>query len=76
MLGPWLAAQCSGQLNMMELHLIVSDNVAFFTPEEMAAKLRISLRKFQQMLKDGTAPKHIRLGTKVLFAVTKEGANG
>ena len=50
-------------------------NTAFLTPEEMAAKLRISLRKLQQMVKDGTAPKHLRLGSRLLFVVGKEATN-
>ena len=47
--------------------MLATDNLIFLRPEEMAAKLRISLRKLQQMMKAGTAPKHIRLGTKVVF---------
>ena len=54
----------------------VTDNVAFLTPEEMAARLRISLRKLQQMMKDGSAPKHIRLGRRVLFVIEREVAHG
>jgi excisionase family DNA binding protein len=49
----------------------VSEDLAFLTPEEMAVKLRISIRKLQSMIKDGSAPEHIRLGNKVLFLVTK-----
>jgi excisionase family DNA binding protein len=50
----------------------VTQDVVFLTPEEMAAKLRISVRKLQQMMKDGTAPEHIKLGGRVLFAVEGE----
>lgn len=50
----------------------VSSATAYLTPEEMAVKLRISLRKLQQMMKDGTAPTHIRVGSKVLFPVEQE----
>lgn len=53
----------------------VASDTAFLTPEEMAAKLRISIRKLQQMMKDGTAPKHIKLGSKVVFPVTREGGH-
>lgn len=52
--------------------LEVTAGVSFLTPTEMAAKLRISLRTLQQMLKDGTAPPHHRLGSKVLFLVRSE----
>lgn len=48
----------------------VSYNAKFLTPEEMAAKLRISLRKLQKMVKEGTAPHHVRLGSKLVFIVT------
>ena len=47
-------------------------NEAFLTPEEMAAKLRISLRTLQKMMKDGIAPKFIRLGHRVLFVTQCE----
>lgn len=50
----------------------ITQKTAFLTPEEMAAKLRISIRKLQQMMKDGTGPKHIKLGGKVLFPVEEE----
>ncbi len=30
--------------------------------QEVAALLKVSLRKFEQMVKDGKAPPHIRLG--------------
>lgn len=50
----------------------ITTTSAFLTPEEMAAKLRISIRKLQQMIKDGTAPKHIKLGGKLLFPVNAE----
>jgi predicted DNA-binding transcriptional regulator AlpA len=50
----------------------ITEDIAFMTPEEMAAKLRISIRKLQQMMKLGTAPKHVKLGGKVLFPVEKE----
>ena len=53
----------------------VTSNEVFLTPEEMAAKLRISIRKLQQMVKDGTAPKHVRLGSKLLFVVEKEASH-
>lgn len=49
----------------------VNSNSAFLTPVEMAAKLRISIRKLQQMVKEGTAPKHIRLGAKLLFVLSE-----
>lgn len=49
----------------------VTSNSAFLTPVEMAAKLRISIRKLQQMVKDGSAPKHIRLGAKLLFVMNE-----
>ena len=51
--------------------MLATDNLIFLRPEEMAAKLRISLRKLQQMMKAGTAPKHIRLGNKVVFLEKK-----
>ena len=54
--------------------MLATDNVVFLRPEEMAAKLRISLRKLQQMMRDGTAPKHIRLGTKVVFLEKSDGS--
>ena len=41
----------------------------YLTPEEMAARLRISLRKLYLMMKQGTAPEHIRLGHKLLFVI-------
>lgn len=47
----------------------ITQKTTFLTPEEMAAKLRISLRKLQQMMKDGTSPEHIKLGNKVVFPV-------
>ncbi len=47
----------------------LSDDTALLRPEEMASKLCISLRTLQKMLKDGTAPDHIRLGRKVLFPI-------
>lgn len=50
----------------------ISQKMAFLTPEEMAVKLRVSIRKLQQMMKDGTGPKHIKLGGKVLFPVETE----
>lgn len=49
----------------------ITHTMAFLTPEEMAAKLRISIRKLQQMMKDGTAPEHVKLGGKVLFPIEK-----
>ena len=49
----------------------ITSTSAYFTPEEMAATLRISIRKLQKMMKEGTAPKHIKVGTKVLFPVEK-----
>ena len=55
--------------------MILNTKTAFLTPEEAAAKLRISIRKLQQMVKDGTAPRHMKLGTKVLFVVEREGDN-
>ena len=48
----------------------ITKMMAFLTPVEMAAKLRISLRKLQQMVKEGTAPKHIKLGGKLLFLLS------
>jgi hypothetical protein len=42
----------------------------------MAATLRISLRKLQKMMKEGTASEHIRLGTKVVFLVDKDVNHG
>jgi excisionase family DNA binding protein len=53
----------------------LNTKMAFLTPEEMAAKLRISIRKLQQMVKDGTAPKHMKLGAKVLFVIERVGGN-
>jgi predicted DNA-binding transcriptional regulator AlpA len=50
----------------------VTTDVAFLTPEEMAAKLRISIRKLQKMVKEGTAPKHLRLGSRLVFVVGRE----
>ena len=52
--------------------MTVSESMAFLTPEEMAVKLHISIRKLQQMMKDNCAPEHIRLGAKVLFVMKKE----
>ncbi|KAB2942288.1 MAG: helix-turn-helix domain-containing protein [Hyphomicrobium sp.] len=55
----------------------VNAGIVFLTPEEMAAKLRISIRKLQQMMKDGAAPEHVRLGARVLFVVPEgSDANG
>jgi len=58
------------------MKLVLNPGTEFLTPEEMAAKLRISLRKLRQMTKDGTAPEHIKLGGKVLFPVEKEVRHG
>ena len=49
----------------------ITETTAFLTPEDMAAKLRISLRKLHQMMKDGTAPKHVKLGGRTVFPVLK-----
>lgn len=46
----------------------IEDTLAFLTPEEMAAKLRISLRTLHKMMRKG-APEHIRLGGRVLFVM-------
>ncbi len=54
------------------MRVVISPSIQFLTPEEMAAKLRISLRKLRQMTKEGTAPRHIKLGGKVLFPIEKE----
>lgn len=54
----------------------ITQEAAFLTPEEMAAKLRISIRKLQQMMKDGTAPKHIKFGGRVLFPIEQEVRHG
>lgn len=54
----------------------ITSKSAFLTPEEMAAKLRISIRKLQQMMKDGTAPKHVKLGGRTLFPVTEDLRHG
>jgi excisionase family DNA binding protein len=51
----------------------ISHDVAFLTPEQMAAKLGISVRKLQQMVRDGVAPDHTRIGRKVRFLIQKEG---
>lgn len=45
----------------------LDDSMVFLTPEEMAAKLRISLRTLHKMMRRGEAPEHIRLGGRVLF---------
>lgn len=50
----------------------VTDEKIFFTPEEMAAKLRISLRTLQQLVRDGAAPEHIKVGGRMLFPVVKQ----
>ena len=47
----------------------INNSMAFLTPEEMAAKLRISIRKLQAMMKAGTAPEFIKLGGRVIFIV-------
>lgn len=47
----------------------IDDTMAFLTPEEMAAKLRISLRTLHKMMRKGEAPEHIRLGGRVLFVM-------
>lgn len=51
----------------------------FLTSEEMAAKLRISIRTLQRMVKTGSAPTYLRVGGRLLFplddAVTKECPN-
>lgn len=54
------------------MKLVLNPGTDFLTPEEMAAKLRISLRKLRQMTKDGTGPRHIKLGSKVLFPIEGE----
>jgi excisionase family DNA binding protein len=59
----------------LETLMNLNTKMAFLTPEEMAAKLRISIRKLQQMVKDGTAPKHMKLGAKVLFVIEREGGS-
>ena len=59
----------------MEVSLKITTKKTFLTSEEMAAKLRISIRKLQQMVKDGTAPKHVKFGAKLLFVVEREGDN-
>lgn len=51
--------------------MFINTSMAFLTPAEMAARLRVSIRKLQQMMKDGTAPQHIKLGAKVLFIVER-----
>jgi excisionase family DNA binding protein len=53
----------------------ITKKMAFLTPVEMAAKLRISIRKLQQMVKEGTAPKHIKLGGKRLFPLNDGGCD-
>lgn len=55
--------------------MIVSDDMAFATMEEMAATLRISLRKLHKMMKEGNAPRHVKLGSRVLFVLPKEARN-
>lgn len=55
---------------VQETSMHITKMMAFLTPVEMAAKLRISLRKLQQMVKEGTAPKHIKLGGKLLFLLS------
>ena len=47
--------------------MLVASKPKRFTPEQMAAKLRVSLRTLQRMMKAGTAPEHYRLGKKVVF---------
>jgi predicted DNA-binding transcriptional regulator AlpA len=54
----------------------ITEMTAFLTPEEMAAKLRISLRKLHQMMKDGTGPQHVKLGGRTVFPVEKEVRHG
>jgi predicted DNA-binding transcriptional regulator AlpA len=51
--------------------MIMTENTNFLTPEEMATKLRISIRKLQMMMKEGTAPEYIKLGSRVLFVVER-----
>ena len=53
----------------------ISAKKAFLTPEEMAAKLRISIRKLQQMVKDGTAPEHVKFGSRLVFVVDGEASH-
>ncbi len=50
----------------------INEETAYLTPEEMAAKLRISIRKLQNLVKSGNAPEHIRIGNRLRFLVTKE----
>lgn len=50
----------------------IHDSDLYLTPAEMAAKLRISLRTLQHLMKTRQAPRHVRLGGKVLFVVETE----
>lgn len=50
----------------------VSKYDTYLTPAEMAAKLRISLRSLQRLMKDGKAPPHTKVGGKVLFVLAGE----
>ena len=44
----------------------IDHSMALLPTEEMAAKLRIFLRKLQSMMKYGAAPEHIKLGSRVI----------
>lgn len=50
----------------------IRKDVALLTPEETAVKLRISVRKLQQMVRDGTAPEHQRVGRQIRFLIQAE----
>ena len=53
----------------------VTDDTRYVTSEEMAVRLRVSLRTLQKMIKEGTAPEHIRVGHRLLFVVAKSPEN-
>ncbi len=59
----------------MEVSLKITTKKTFLTSEEMAAKLRISIRKLQQMVKDGTAPKHVKFGSRLVFVIDGEASH-
>lgn len=55
--------------------MLVSNDTTYLTAEEMAVKLRISLRKLQQLVKADSAPEHIKVGSRLLFVVSKGAAH-
>ncbi len=55
--------------------LSVDGTVAYATMEEMAATLRISVRKLHNLMKEGKAPRHVKIESRVLFVMPKEASN-